>query len=500
MTTSVSIKSRFCPSPTGLMHLGNLRTALFNVLLAKSYLAQKQAASFLLRIEDTDLARSEQEFTQSLMKDLLWLDLDWQEGPNHHKGHEPYYQAQRTGIYQKYYQQLLQNKQAYWCFCTDTELTITRKTQLQAGMPPRYAGTCRHLTQEQIEAKRAKGLVPALRFRIPDNESIHFDDFIQGPKTFATDDIGDFIIEKADGSASFMFCNAVDDALMEVTHVMRGEDHLTNTPRQLLILKALGLKAPLYGHMPLILGFDGKPLSKRNGSQSIESLREQGYFPLAINNYLSRLGHHFENEKLLSLDELGEHFDISHIGRSPARFDLAQLNHWQKETVLTKSDDEFWNWVKPYVEQYVPKEKISLFVQTVKKNIVLPQDAIDWAIQLLGTNIDSNQFFNEEALDVIRDQNKENEISVKQVLDELEKAIQQKGDNYNEVINELVFHVKKKGKVIFKPLRSAITGRCDGPELANIFSLMGKELLLKRVGIAKEISETSSTVKPSMKN
>src|SRR5262249_10166930 len=153
-----------------------------------------------------------------------------------------------------------------------------------------------------------QGLKPALRFRIPDNETVAFEDFIQGPKTFATNDIGDFIILKADNSASFMFCNAVDDALMHVTHVMRGEDHLTNTPRQLLILKTLDLPIPHYGHMPLILGFDGKPLSKRNGSQSVESLRDQGYFPLSIVNYLSRLGHHFENESCLSLEELGAHF------------------------------------------------------------------------------------------------------------------------------------------------------------------------------------------------
>jgi glutamyl-tRNA synthetase len=459
------------------MHLGNLRTALFNVLLAKSYQAQNQAASFLLRIEDTDLARSEQEFTQGLMKDLLWLDLAWQEGPDHHKGHEPYYQAQRSGIYQKYYQQLIQNKQAYWCFCTDTELTITRKTQLQAGMPPRYAGTCRHLTQEQIEAKRAKGLVPALRFRIPDNESIHFDDFIQGPKTFATDDIGDFIIEKADGSASFMFCNAVDDALMEVTHVMRGEDHLTNTPRQLLILKALGLKAPLYGHMPLILGFDGKPLSKRNGSQSIESLREQGYFPLAINNYLSRLGHHFDNEKLLSLDELGAHFAISHIGRSPARFDLAQLKHWQKETVLTKSDDEFWNWVKPYVKDIVNDDQAALFAQAIKQNVVLPEDALSWSKQLLTDEC----IFDDDAVANLQHQDG------KSILTHLASVIEQEGDQYANVVKKITEATQLKGKSLFLPLRSAITGRTNGPELAKIFTLMGKEALLKRVSLAKQL-------------
>ncbi len=475
MTTSVSVKTRFCPSPTGLMHLGNLRTGLFNVLLAKSFAAKQHKATFLLRIEDTDLVRSEQEFAHKLMADLLWLSLDWQEGPERGGEHEPYLQSQRSPIYQQYYQQLLQQNRAYWCFCTEMELAITRKTQLQSGIAPRYPGTCRHLTPEQIAHKRAKGIKPALRFRIPDNETVFFEDFIQGQRTFATNDIGDFIIEKADGSASFMFCNAVDDALMGVTHVMRGEDHLTNTPRQLLILKALNLAAPLYGHMPLILGFDGKPLSKRNGSQSIEALREQGYFPLAVNNYLSRLGHHFENEKLLSLDELGEYFDITHIGRSPARFDIAQLKHWQKETVLTKNDEEIWAWIAPFVSNLVSKEDAMHFTQTVKLNIVLPEDALEWAKQLLTEEC----VWDEDAV-----KNLEGEAG-KHILDNLSQAISTEGENYAGVVKFLTEKTGQKGKALFLPLRSAITGRSYGPELAKIFILMGKDALLKRVELAK---------------
>lgn len=475
MTTSVSIKSRFCPSPTGLMHLGNLRTGLFNVLLAKSYSAKQQKATFLLRIEDTDLVRSEQEFAHKLMEDLLWLSLDWQEGPERGGEHAPYLQSQRSGIYQKYYQQLLQNNQAYWCFCTEMELAITRKTQLQSGIAPRYPGTCRHLTPEQIAHKRAKGIKPALRFRIPDNETIYFEDFIQGPRTFATNDIGDFIIEKADGSASFMFCNAVDDALMQVTHVMRGEDHLTNTPRQLLVLKALGLPIPAYGHMPLILGFDGKPLSKRNGSQSIEALREQGYFPLAVNNYLARLGHHFENEKLLTLDELGEYFDVSHIGRSPARFDLAQLKHWQKETVLTKTDDEISKWIAPFVSPLVSSDNVTHFTQTIKQNIVLPEDAQEWAKQLLTDDC----IWDDDAIANL------NTEAGKHIVDCLASVIEQEGDNYANVVKKITEVTNQKGKALFLPLRSAITGRSYGPELAKIFTLMGKQGLLKRVELIK---------------
>ncbi|MFI4938644.1 MAG: glutamate--tRNA ligase, partial [Candidatus Berkiellales bacterium] len=453
MVTPVSFKSRFCPSPTGLMHLGNLRTALFNVLFALSQKKHFPDASFLLRIEDTDLARSGTDFADFLIRDLKWLDLHWQEGPGCGGPHEPYFQAQRVGIYQKFYQQLLQNHQAYWCYCTDTELTIARKNQLNAGLPPRYPGTCRHLTPEQQAVKKAKGLVPALRFRIPDDETISFDDFIQGPKNFATNDIGDFIIQKADLSASFMFCNAVDDALMQVTHVMRGEDHLTNTPRQLLVLKALGLKVPQYGHMPLILGFDGKPLSKRNGSQSAESLRDQGYFPLAVNNYLSRLGHHFENEALLSLAELGQHFSVTHIGRAPARFDLAQLKHWQKEAILKKSDEALWEWLKPFVTEWITEDKYQLFIQVIRQNVVLPEDAQFWAKRLLSPEYIPE----EETLLKIKE-------SGKDFLQTLKQAIMQHGDNYAAVIDQVKKETAKSGKALFLPVRLVITGKGDGPE------------------------------------
>lgn len=456
-------KTRFSPSPTGLMHLGNLRTALFNVLLAKSMIQEDPTSTFLLRIEDTDLVRSQEEFTEKLMEDLRWLGLHWQEGP--------YYQSERHDIYEAYYQQLLEQKQAYWCFCSETELAITRKTQLSQGVAPRYPGTCRHLTPEQIEQRKAKGVVPALRFRSPENETIAFEDFIQGKKVFSANDIGDFIIKKADGSASFMFCNVLDDALMKVTHVMRGEDHLTNTPRQLLILRALGLPPMRYGHMPLITGFDGKPLSKRNGSQSVEELRRHGYFPQAIINYLSRLGHHYENDKLCSLEELGRAFLISHIGRSPARFDDMQLRHWQKEVVIRLSDIEFVEWVREEIAEFVQPLQQMIFAQTVKQNVIFPSDAKDWAKQLLS---DDYVLDDPKAISCLESTGVTNLIAIKE-------AIQAEGEDYSAVQARVAAETGLKGKLLFMPIRSAITGRTFGPELAKIFVLMGKARLLNRV-------------------
>ena len=273
------VKARFCPSPTGLIHLGNARTALFSALFAK-----KMDGVFLLRIEDTDRERSKQEYADILMQDLKWMGLEWQEGPDHDCGAGPYYQAQRQFIYDDYYERLEVAGMAYPCFCSEEELALARKIQRASGKPPRYPGTCRKLSDEQIAVKLSQGCQPTLRFKVLDDEWVEYEDFVRGKQKFNSNDIGDFIIRRGDGTSPFMYVNAIDDSLMGVTHVMRGEDHITNTPRQLMILAALGLRAPQYGHISLITGQDGSPLSKRNGSRSIEALRLEGYLPEAVIN------------------------------------------------------------------------------------------------------------------------------------------------------------------------------------------------------------------------
>jgi glutamyl-tRNA synthetase len=279
-------KTRFAPSPTGLIHIGNARTALFNALYAHK-------SVFLLRIEDTDLERSKDTYIQQLKQDLKSLGLLWQQQEK---------QSDRFDIYAKYYQQLQQQDLAYPCFCTPEELALSRKLQRASGKAPRYAGTCTHLSEAETAAKLQKGLKPTLRFRVPRGQRVEFNDLVRGKQQFASYDLGDFIIRRADGTPAFFFCNAVDDALMEVTHVFRGEDHLTNTPRQILILQALNLPIPQYGHISLILGNDGLPLSKRNGSQNIQGLIKEGWLATALINYLARLGHTYTDDNLLSLN------------------------------------------------------------------------------------------------------------------------------------------------------------------------------------------------------
>ena len=456
------MKSRFSPSPTGLMHLGNVRTALFNVLVAKEQ--EQEQGLFLLRIEDSDRERSKQEYTDALLRDLTWMDLLWQEGP--------YYQSERNEIYNKYYQQLIDSQKAYPCFCTELELTLSRKTQVSSGKPPRYNGKCRNLSTEQVASLRQQGLVEALRFKVGENTQITFTDLVQGPKIFQADDIGDFIIKKGDGFASFMFCNAIDDALMGVTHAFRGEDHLTNTPRQLLILEALGLRHPEYGHMPLIVGHDGKPLSKRNGSQSIEDLRSQGYFSLALLNYLARLGHHYDVEqdrKLLSLAELRQYFQINHIGRSPAHYDEVQLHYWQKEAIQLLTNEALWDWMKDSVQNLVPMHQQGLFVEAIKANIVMPKDALFWAKIVFDTNETQ-----EDAKLCLAQTSKD-------YIEAAKQAVLNYGADYKKVIEEIKHKTNLKGKNLFMPLRALLTGVCFGPELEKIFLLMGKDKLLLKL-------------------
>lgn len=268
------VKTRFCPSPTGLIHLGNIRTALFSALYALN-----QGGTFLLRIEDTDAERSEERYSQQLQDDLRWLGLDWQEGPVHDKGLGPYFQSERQSLYDDYYERLIVGGFAYSCFCSEEELALTRKIQRSQGKPPRYPGTCRALSEDERAEKLAQGLKPTLRFAVPNEATVEFEDLVRGKQIYKTEDMGDFIIRRGNGTSPFMFCNAIDDALMQVTHAIRGEDHLTNTPRQILILQALGLPIPSYGHIALIVGPDGSPLSKRHGSKSAVELREEGYLP-----------------------------------------------------------------------------------------------------------------------------------------------------------------------------------------------------------------------------
>ena len=321
--------TRFAPSPTGALHLGNARTALFNDLAARA-----SGGRLVLRIEDTDAERSEEALLQRLLEDLRWLGLEWAEGPDVGGPHAPYRQSERAAQYAHAVAMLEAQGRVYPCFCSPEELKLSRRAQLAAGRPPRYAGTCASPVGRRGGAPQGdRGTARAAVSRAG-GRKVEFTDLIHGEQRFATDDIGDFVILRADGSVAFFLGNAVDDADMGITLVLRGDDHLANTPRQILLLEALGRPAPQYGHLPLLLGASGAPLSKRDGAASLRDLRSQGYLPGALRNYLVRLGHACGHDGWLETAEMPRYFDLARSSRSAAHFDEAQLRHWQREALV----------------------------------------------------------------------------------------------------------------------------------------------------------------------
>jgi len=295
----------------------------------------------------------------------------------------PYRQSERTAIYAGLVARLREAGQVYECYCSQVELAVSRKQQLEAGRPPRYLGTCRHLSAEQRAAQVAAGRQPTLRFRVPDGGSVAFTDLVRGPQLSAATEIGDFVIARGDGSAAFFFANAVDDALMGITHVLRGEDHLTNTFRQLLVLQALSLPAPQYGHLSLLGTATGGPLSKREGATSLADLREQGYLPAALRNFMARLGHSYTEPGWMEDAALCIGFDTDHLGRAPAQVDEAQLRHWQHEAVQRASLDE----LRPWFAELVPAVAEEAFLTLIRGNITLPAEAQHWARVVFGEDL-----------------------------------------------------------------------------------------------------------------
>lgn len=465
----IHYKTRFAPSPTGLMHVGNLRAALFNCLLTR-----QMGGQFLLRIEDTDLVRSETQFSESLLEDLRWLGLLWDEGP--------YYQSERQTVYDQYYEQLEAMGAVYPCFCKESELALSRKLQLSKGEPPRYSGTCLKLSAEEKAQKYTEDLKPTLRFRIPKGEVIEFIDAVKGPQRFLSDHIGDFIVRRGDGTPPFMFCNAIDDAIMGVTHALRGDDHLTNTPRQIVLLNTLGLPVPTYGHFPTILGSDGTRLAKRSGSRSVQELRQAGFHPLGLLNYLARLGHYYEDPHFKDLDDLSSDFMLSHISHSPAHYDEVQLHFWQKESLHRLSVEAWWAFVittVPALLTEVPQDKQLAFAAMIQPNIVMPEEALLWAkalfseeIALLGEGAEAvhqaGPTFFEEALALCAEING-NASSL----------------YFKSWLQALQLKTTLKGRALFFPLRGALTGEVHGPELARVFEIMPWKLLIERFRAAK---------------
>lgn len=464
-----ALTTRFAPSPTGSLHLGNARTALFSWLAARA-----TGGRFVLRVEDTDAGRSQDALLERQLQELRWLGLDWDEGPGVGGPHEPYRQSERGAFYAEALVRFAAAGQTYPCFCSPEELQLSRKAQLSAGRPPRYARTCASLSADEVQRRVTAGRRPAIRFRVPDHRVVEFQDRIHGPQRFQSDDIGDFVIARNDGSVSFFLGNALDDSAMGITLVLRGDDHLANTPRQLLLLEALGMARPDYGHLPLVLAPSGTPLSKREGAASLTDLRAQGYLPAAICNYLLRLGHAAGHDGWLPMEQLSAHFDLSRTSHSAARFDEAQLRHWQREAVMHATDAEIEQWLGAHLDALGADAERKAFVGVVRGNVLLPGDVDELVTVVASESVPVS----DEAAVQIAEAGAEFFASATAVFEA-------HATDFKAWTRAIAEATGRKGAKLFMPLRSALTGATHGPELAPLVGLMGAKRVLGRLASAR---------------
>jgi len=477
-----NIKVRFAPSPTGPLHIGGARSALFNYLFTVN-----KHGEFLLRIEDTDIDRSKREYEEEIIESLRWLGITWTEGIDAGGENGPYRQTERTAIYQEYAQNLLETGQAYYCFCTEAELEQERQELISKGETPRYMGKCRYLSDEEREAKLSQGLKPTIRFQVPANKIYVVDDIVRGRVSFDSNSSGDFIIMKSDGLPTYNFAVVIDDVLMGITHVIRAEEHLPNTPRQLMIYDALNLKRPEFAHVSLILGSDRQKMSKRHGATSIIQYREMGYLPAAMFNFLSLMGWAPEGEEqLLSSSEISSAFSLDRVSKSPAVFDLDKLN-WINQQYIKKLDtDALGEMLRPYLDKsdyadkvkQMDKDNYLLMIDTVRDHLVCLSD-ISREIAVIFDTVQMS----EDAVEILKGEG---------VLNVLDTFIQDfpetdSPEEMKKYIKTVIKKTKEKPKNVFMPLRCALSGQVHGPDLPKLISIWGKDEAISRVEKAVKI-------------
>lgn len=471
------VRVRFAPSPTGLLHQGNIRTALYNYLFAR-----QNQGTLVLRIDDTDRERSQEEFVEAATGDLKTLGIQWDEGHGAGGNFGPYRQSERTALYRKHLDQLIQKQKVYACFATPEEIENERRRALATGKTFVYRSKDRDLTPEQREEKSAQGLKPHYRFAV-EPDILKFHDLVYGEKVFDASTIGDFTVARSDETPLYLFASAVDDALMQISHVIRGEDGMSNTPRQMLIQRALGWEAPQYAHLPLILGPDHTLLSKRNGSASVAELTARGYLPQALLNYLALLGWSPPpGKEILSLEELAQFFRIEKVSRSSAVFDWDKLNFINNHYLRQLSDEDYLAQAKPIVERANPPlggatvEEINQTILALRPNVKTLEEMPQWLEMILG----EPQAESDEAKEFL--QIKESPKvweSLLALLQDLSGEFSEK--NVKGFLDDVQKKSKVRGRKLFMPIRVALTGSTEGPELTQIFSCLGKTRIGERI-------------------
>jgi glutamyl-tRNA synthetase len=468
----MTIRCRFAPAPSGSIHVGNARSALFSWLYAR-----RHEGVFILRVEDTDESRVTEEAYRGVVEDLRWLGLDWDEGPDVGGPHGPYRQSERLDIYRGMTDRLLGDGLAYPCWCTAEELEERRKAALARGEPPGYDGRCRTRSDEEVAAFQKEGRPFAIRFRMPEREWV-VEDLVKGEVRWAAGDLRDFVIVRSDGSPVFLLAVAVDDMLMEVTHVVRGDDLLASAPRNAAVIEALGGSPPSYAHLPLVLGPDSKPLSKRHGATSVAAFREQGFLPEAMVNYLALLGWAKDDHTtFLSRAELVAAFDLAHVSHNPAVFDTPKLEWMNNQYIQSLDEDDLAARCVPFLTA----EGLSVEPELLRRAVPIVRERMKMLTEapaLLRFLFTDDVTPNEKAADLIA---KAPEGYLKATAEALDALERWNTEDIQAVLDELATRAGLSRTKGWQPVRAAVTGSNVSPPLPESLALLSKDRTVARL-------------------
>jgi glutamyl-tRNA synthetase len=464
----MSIRTRFAPSPTGLLHIGGVRTALFSWLYAR-----RHGGKFVLRVEDTDRERSTEAATQVILDGMQWLGLTADEGP--------FYQTRRMDRYAEVLQSFLREGNAYRCYCSKEELEAMRSKQLEAKQKPRYDGTCRDRSEPRV------GVDPVIRFKNPQTGSVVVEDVIHGNVSFDNAELDDLIIARSDGSPTYNFCVVVDDSDMAITHVIRGDDHLNNTPRQINMLKALGAKLPVYAHVPMILGADGAKLSKRHGAVSVLQYREDGFLPEALLNYLVRLGWSHGDQEVFSIEQMIELFDIADVNKSASAFNSDKLLWLNQQHIMRSTSERLGHYLKPQLAE------LGIAVEDESQLAAVANIQRERAKTLKEMALNSAFFFRDvEGYDekaAKKNLTQEARSLLQLVIRQLDALDVWSAESIHNVLNAIAAEANVGLGKIAQPIRVAVTGTSVSPPIDSTLALLGKSRTIARVGNAIQYIE-----------
>ena len=493
-----NVRVRFAPSPTGYLHVGGARTVLYNWLFAKH-----MGGKLIIRVEDTDQVRSTREHEQMQIEDIKWLGLDYAEGPDVGGPYAPYRQSERLDIYAKYSKELLDSDRAYHCFCTDELLTQKREAAMKMGVVPQYDGTCLKVSKDDAQKRLAAGETATVRFKAPLRDYT-LPDAVRGEVVFPRNMVGDFVILRNNGMPVYNFCCVIDDYLMKISHVLRAEEHLSNTVRQMMIYESFGWSMPVFAHCSLILGSDRTKLSKRHGATSVHQYAEEGFLPDALLNFLALLGWSSPDHKeILTLDEIAKNFDLERLNKAPSVFDPVKLRWMNGEYIRKAPVSEITKLVTPYLEKAGMLDENSKITQALKKDSAWLDKAIETVRVHFEVLADAPKFMEIFAKDEFLLEEEAKKICADPaaaiVVGHLKKVLGEHLTASGETITAEAFaqvqdKVKadsgQKGKLLFMPMRIALTGATHGPELKLVIPLLGVKRALNRIEHFERISKS----------